>query len=143
MNSQVEVDPTLTAEGGRLAFGHPLRLGGAGGELTVVEGRVWLTRRGEPDDFVLMPGERVLLNPSHGAVIEAWDAGRAAVVRWQPRGQGLVVLALTEGLRGLAFLAVRAAAGFEALARKAAATASRAQGCINAGDSIASCGALK
>jgi Protein of unknown function (DUF2917) len=127
----------------RLAAGEALLLGRLGGELTVVDGRVWLTRDGDLGDHIVEPGERLRVGVGENAVIEAARTGAAITVRWQPRRQRFVGALLAEPLRGLAFLAGRAAAGFAALARNAAASASRAQGCISGGDSIASSGALK
>ena len=127
----------------RLASGEALHLGRLGGELIVVDGRVWLTRDNDLGDHVVQPGERLRLGVGENAVIEAARTGGAITVRWNPRRQGFVGALLAEPLRGLAFLTGLAAAGFAALARSAAASASRAQGCINDGNSIASSGALK
>ncbi len=108
----------------RLAAGEARRLGGRGGELTVVAGRVWLTRRGDLGDHVLGTGQRVRLGTDEAAVIEAWDAAAGATVRWQPHRAGFVAAVLAEPLRGLAFLARSAALACAAVARRA----SRAQG---------------
>jgi hypothetical protein len=54
-------------------------------------------------------------------------------VRWTPRRQTFIGAVLAEPLRGVAFLAARAADGFAALARKAAEGAKHAQGCISGG----------
>jgi len=112
MNSQLvrnrrsaSATPALTY---RIDAGHALRLGRLGGELSVVRGRVWLTRDGDLGDHIVEPAHRVRL----GAAENAFVAGLAA-------------------------------SGFAALARNAAASARRAQGCISAGDSMASSGALK
>ena len=107
-----------------LVSGEARRLDARGGELTVVSGRVWLTRRGDLGDHVLTTGQRVRLGVSEDAVIEAWDAAEGACVRWQVRRGGFVGAVLAEPLRGVAFLARRLALGFAALARGAA----RAQG---------------
>ena len=127
----------------RLASGEALHLGRLGGELAVVEGRVWLTRDGDLGDHVVEPGQRVRLGVDENAVIEPARTGETVAVRWYPRRQSFVGALAEEPLRGLAFLTGLAARGFVALARSAAASASRAQGCINGGDSIASSGALK
>lgn len=116
-----------------LPAGEARRVGEGAGELTVLRGRVWLTGRcgpGDGSDRVLSPGDSLRLTDGDGAVVESWRRGEGAVLRWQPRAQRL-------GLAGFAgaFLA--------ALARNAASSASRAQGCISAGDSIASSGAVK
>ena len=138
MNAQLDRNPTQ-----RVARGQALQLGRLGGELTVVEGRVWLTRDGDPGDHRIDAGQRVRLGVAEDAVIESWDSGEPVVVRWNPRRQTFFGALLAEPLRGLAFVARFAAGGFAALARSAAASASRAQGCISGGDSMASSGALK
>ncbi len=127
----------------RLATGEALHLGRLGGDLVVVDGRVWLTRDGDLGDHVVEPGQKIRLAVNENAVIESADTGSAATVRWYPRRQSFVDALAEAPLRGLAFLTGLVAKGFVALARSAAASASRAQGCINGGDSMASSGALK
>jgi hypothetical protein len=159
MTAQLVQSPLLTfaaasaAHSRRLPVGTALRLSRGGGELVVLEGRVWLTRgghTGDTGDHVLEPGQRMRLVAGQNAVIEAWDRDQAAVVRWQPQPQGVLAVGQALVLRALAFFAGEAALGLRglagglaALARSAASSASRAQGCINAGDSIACSGALK
>ena len=123
--------------------GNAMRLDRLGGELSVLQGRVWLTREGDPDDHLVEAGQRVRFGVAEDAVIESWDSGQPLVVRWNPRRQSFFGALLAEPLRGLAFLTGLLAGGFAALARSAAASASRAQGCISGGDSMASSGALK
>jgi len=118
-------------------------LGRLGGELTVLDGRIWLTRANDLGDHFVEPGERVRLAVDDNAVIEPARSGASVTVRWNPRRQSFVGAVLAEPLRGVAFLAGRLAAGFAALARSAAASASQAQGCISGGDSMACSGALK
>lgn len=152
MNAQSGLNLSLTSFVAvrALAVGQALRLGRLGGELTVLEGRVWLTRDGDLGDHVIEAGQHLRVGVDQNAVIEPWDARRAASVRWVPRRQGFFGAILVEPLRALAWFAgvaargLRAGAGgFSALARSAAASASRAQGCISGGDSMASSGALK
>ncbi len=138
MNAQLD---RTTAR--RVNAGQALPLGRLGGELTVVEGRVWLTRDNDLGDHVYGPGERVRLAVGENGVIESLDRAQAASVRWNPRRQSFVGALLAEPLRGVAFLTGLAARGFAALARSAAASACRAQGSISGGDSMASSGALK
>lgn len=121
-----------------------------GGELRVTEGRVWLTRSGDLDDHLIEAGQRIRLNGSEGAIIEAWQPAAGARVQWLPQRQPLPARAFAGALRGFAAVAFAAefgarvlARGFAALARNAASSARRAQGCISIGDSIASSGALK
>ena len=127
----------------RLASGEALHLGRLGGELAVVDGRVWLTRDGDLGDHVVEPGQRIRLAVNENAVIEPTGTGETVTLRWNPRRQSFVGALAEMPLRGLAFLAGLVARGFAALARSAAASASRAQGCISGGDSIASSGALR
>ena len=138
MNAQLDRNATL-----RLSDGQALQLGRLGGEITVLQGRLWLTRDNDLGDFVVAPGERVRLAVGEHGVVESLETGATATFRWAPRRQTFFGAVLAEPLRGLAFLAGVAARGFAALARKAAESACRAQGSINAGDSIASSGALK
>lgn len=126
-----------------LATGQAIHLGRLGGELTVLEGRVWLTRDGDLGDHRVEAGERLRLAVGENAVIEPWDAGHTVSVQWKPRRQGFFGAVLAEPLRALAWALGALAGGFSALARSAAASASRAQGCISGGDSMASSGALK
>ena len=116
-----------------LAPGQARRLGLGGGELTVLRGRVWITGECGDADQILSPGQSPRVNDAQAVVIEAWDRGEGASVRWQARRPLLQGLPL----RGFA------GAFFAALARSAASSANRAQGCINAGDSMASSGAVK
>lgn len=116
-----------------LAPGEARRLGLGDGELTVLRGRVWLTGECGDADQILSPGQSLRVGDAQAVVIEAWDRGAGASLRWQARRPLLQGLPL----RGWA------GAFFAALARSAASSASRAQGCIKAGDSIASSGAVK
>ena len=127
----------------RVSSGQALQLGRLGGELTVIEGRVWLTRDNDLGDFVFEPGQRVRLAVGEHGVIESLDSNHSVTVRWNPRRQSFLGALLAEPLRGLAFLTGVAARGFAALARRAADSACRAQGSISGGDSMASSGALK
>jgi Protein of unknown function (DUF2917) len=123
------------------------------GELTVIDGRVWVTRKDDLGDHVLEAGCSVRFGADAGLVLEPW--GESATVRWRRQPQpvrppAFLAGALAAGLRGLATLAGAAAAalrgaegGLAALARKAASSAKRAQFCISGGDSMASSGALK
>ena len=127
----------------RLGSGQAMRLDRLGGDLRVIEGRVWLTRDGELGDHFVEPGQKVRLAAGEDAVISPARTGETITVRWNPRRQGFFGALLARPLRGAAFLAGLAARGFAALAHSAAASACRAQGCISAGDSMASSGALK
>lgn len=105
--------------GQRLLPGQARRVGHGIGELSVLAGRVWITGDG-PDDRVLEAGQRMRLERAQHWVIESLDAGGTASVAWRPRASVLQRLGLRE----------RLGAVFAALARKAAPSASRAQGCM-------------
>lgn len=145
MNTHSDLNPGRTKANTTLALatGQAIHLGRLGGELTVLEGRVWLTRDSDLGDHRVEAGERLRLAVGENAVIEPWDAGHAVSVQWKPRRQGFFGAVLAEPLRALAWALGALAGGFSALARSAAASASRAQGCISGGDSMASSGALK
>jgi hypothetical protein len=124
----------------RLGAAQALQLGRLGGELTVVEGRVWLTRDNDLGDFLVEPGQRVRLAVGENGVIESLDARHDVLLRWNPRRQSFIGALIAEPLRGAAFLTGVAARGFAALARSAAAGACRAQGSISGESSQRSTG---
>ena len=66
----------------RLIEGRALSLGGHGGEMSVVSGRVWLTRAGDERDHVLGVGESIRIGGPGSAVVEA--LGRGAEIAWRP-----------------------------------------------------------
>jgi len=123
----------LDALGQRLLPGQARRVGHGAGELTVLSGRIWLTGQGDCEDRVLGAGERLRLDSAGGVVMESFDRAQYASVAWRPHSSVFHRL----GLRDLA------GAALAALARRAASSASRAHGSINAGDSMACSGALK
>jgi hypothetical protein len=104
----------------QLAAGRAHRLAAGAGELTVLQGRVWVTGQGDGEDRVLSRGERLRLVDASSVVVEPWDRGQGAVLRWQPRRAGVHGFGLRALLDGL----------FAAFARKAASSASRPQGCM-------------
>jgi hypothetical protein len=141
------------AAGQRLLAGQALRVSPWPGELSVVDGRIWMTRRGDSEDYFLEPGQKLHFTGAEGAVIEA-DAP-AASLHWEPSTQvpprapffaaaRVGTLRLLAGLAGGMALGLDAARlRLEALARDAASRAKRAQGCISMGDSMACAGALQ
>ena len=146
MNKQLGTDPQRgRRDTDRLLLGgEVLRIESWPGQLTVVDGRVWLTRRGDGNDHVLHGGQHIAVSGRDGVVLEAWD-GAGATVRWQPAAQalpraGFAPAAWPAGVMRRFALGLAAAAGrFAAAARNAASSASRAQGRICSGESMA-CG---
>jgi len=116
--------------------------------LVAVGDRLWVTRGGDWQDHVLEPGERLRVQRGDDLVLSGFDREGAVAWQWQPlptlawrqvmrrRVVGTAFDAAARGLRGLA-------GGFAALARSAADIACRAQGCIRAGDSMASAGTVQ
>jgi hypothetical protein len=127
MNAQSDNNPlsVLDKLGQRLMPGQARRVGPGAGELTVLSGRVWLTRPGDEQDRVLEPGHRLNVSASERVVMESLDRTAPASVVWRPRGSTLQRL----GLRGV--FAGALAGVLAALARRAASSASRAQGCMS------------
>jgi len=72
-----------------LAFGEAQRLRGLVGELTVASGRVWLTRDGDLDDYVLGAGDHFMLAADDVVVVEAWQRDESTTLAWRPRRQAL------------------------------------------------------
>ncbi|WP_411885626.1 DUF2917 domain-containing protein [Polaromonas sp. YR568] len=111
----------------RLTPGQTLRLRQSG-ELTVLRGRLWLTRNKDPDDHFIEAGQRVRLGAGENAVIEPAGTAQGASLHWEPCRRNFARALLARPLSGAAFLALLAARGFMALARIAAAGARRARG---------------
>ena len=115
--------------------------------LTSLAGSVWVTRSDDLNDYVLQPGERLTLSRGEQVTVSALDAAQPAQWDWRfapaRSPQRRAREAVARVLDGAARVLECAAAGFAALARSAASMASRAQGCIKAGDSMASAGTLQ
>jgi Protein of unknown function (DUF2917) len=110
------------------------------------EGALWVTRLGDPQDHVLARGERLAVRRGDDLLLQAWRRDQPAVWDWQPLAvvrYGFRREALGWAWAGAARALRSAAEGFAALARNAAARACRAQGCIAAGDSMASAGTVQ
>ena len=71
----------------RLARGEALHLGGVSGQLTVLQGRLWLTRHHECTDHFVAAGERIVIKAGEGVVIEPVGAGNGVRVHWWPEGR--------------------------------------------------------
>ena len=116
--------------------------------LRATDGRLWVTRHSDWDDHILGPGERLLVRRGDDLVVSPWERGGDAAWEWQPLPAPVWVQALRRRVLGAGFAAAeRALRGtadvLAALARKAAAIARRAQGCMAAGDSMASAGTVQ
>jgi Protein of unknown function (DUF2917) len=115
--------------------------------LCVRGGTLWVTRSGDPEDHVLGHGERLAVARGDDLVLQAWRNDVPAVWDWQPwpaPARYRLRRAVPAWAWGRCARALRGAAdGLAALARSAAANASRAHGCISAGDSIAAGGAVQ
>jgi Protein of unknown function (DUF2917) len=115
--------------------------------LTSLTGSVWVTRRGDPDDYVLQPGERLALSRGEAVTVSALHEDQPALWDWcfapARSPQRRVREAVALGFDAAARVFERGAAGLAALARSAASMACRAQGCIKAGDSMASAGTVQ
>lgn len=110
-------------------------------------GCLWVTRQGDLNDYVLGAGQRLALTRGDRVSVGAWSASEPALWDWTPM-QPAQRYRLAREVAGLAFDATArvlrgAAEGLAALARSAASMACRAQGCIKAGDSMASAGTVQ
>lgn len=115
------------------------------GALTVRSGRVWVTHDALPGDWVLEAGQSLRLRRGDQAVVEDWDARQPATLEWQPDLSLVQRARLGWAWRTLADGADALARGLDGLAdwaraRSAAPSASRAQGSMKSGASMASCG---
>ena len=136
-----------------LREGQTLKIEHAVGEVAVLKGRIWVTRESDLGDHVVEAGGRFMVCAKDVAVIEAWSRSEGVSLAWTPRRQVPPLEAFVRGfaaagLRGLAAGAAFLAAGLrfgelDALARKAASMARRAQGCICSGESMASAGTVQ
>ncbi len=103
--------------------------------LTALGGRLWVTRDGDLNDYVLDLGQRIAVGRGDRVTVGAWQPGEATQWTWTPAAEPPRYGFLRAGVAlafGAASRALRGAAdGFAALARSAAAIASRAQGCIS------------
>ena len=138
----------LLGDGALQACGVRLLRTRRAGRLTVKAGRAWITREGDLDDHVLSAGEAVELRAHEQIVVEPWEGGTQVRLAWCSAQRRAALLRGVELLRvaALRFVAGWSAAAGErlsALARSAAASASRAQGAMPCAESSASSGALQ
>ena len=62
---------------------HAIRLGRGVHQLLSTQGRIWLTREGDPRDYFVEPGQSLRLAGPARLHVSA-EGGRAAVLHWQP-----------------------------------------------------------
>lgn len=101
--------------------------------LTALGGRLWVTRRGDLNDYVLEPGERLALARGDDVTVGGWQRDQPALWDWAPaaaQGRPGLLRSLVAVAFGTAARALRGAAdGLSALARNSASIACRAEGC--------------
>lgn len=112
------------------------------GTLQVSTGQAWVTRDGFANDWVLSPGDSLLLRAGEQITLGPLHEGRPVALSLPGPQPGLPAALRTALLARAAGLARGLGEGLLALARKAEATACRAQGSICAGESMASAGGL-
>ncbi|MDQ2780202.1 MAG: DUF2917 domain-containing protein [Pseudomonadota bacterium] len=117
-----------------LAAGQARHLDRRGGELTVLTGRLWLTRNGAQGDHFLEAGAAVQINADEFAVVESAFQGQGSTLRWAPRTQTLAGRILAGPLLGSALAAHAVANGIGALAQRLSGAAQRARGCTDRAD---------
>jgi hypothetical protein len=115
--------------------------------LTPRRGCLWVTREGDLNDYIVNAGQRLALARGDRVSVGAWSADGPALWDWTPMRPAPRYRLLRDAVGAAFDLAARAlrgvADGLAALARSAAAIACRAQGCMKAGDSIASAGTVQ
>ncbi len=112
--------------------------------IEVLSGGLWITRLGDNEDYLLGPGDTLLLHGGDDVALESTEHGVTTVWRWQPDAldDGESRDALDDRAPDHARRARRGGL-FAALARSAASIARLAHGSIRSGDSIASGGAVQ
>jgi hypothetical protein len=70
-----------------LLYRRAITLGPEAGELTIVEGIAWLTRKDDAGDYFLQPGESLRIEAGERAVIESGTLHAFLGFRWQPVAQ--------------------------------------------------------
>jgi hypothetical protein len=67
----------------------PVVIERATGVLRVIDGRVWVTQRGDNRDCVLGVHDRLRLVDARRVVIESWTPGEPATIDWTPQHSAL------------------------------------------------------
>ncbi|MCK6431480.1 MAG: DUF2917 domain-containing protein [Burkholderiaceae bacterium] len=95
------------------------------GWLSVRQGRAWITRQGEPDDWVVEAGKRLPLVAGADLLVGPWDGSEPVTVRWErvepdaAAATGVLRRGAARALHGLAARLSAAAHAVEAVARRA------------------------
>ncbi|MCK6419467.1 MAG: DUF2917 domain-containing protein [Aquabacterium sp.] len=95
------------------------------GWLSVCQGRAWITRQGELDDWVVEAGGRLPLAGGADLLVGPWDASEPVTVSWErvePDGAaatGVLRRGAARALHGLAARLSSAARAVEGVARRA------------------------
>ena len=113
------------------------------GTLQVTTGQAWVTRDGFANDWVLAAGDSLPLRAGEHITLGPLHEGRPVGLSLPGPQPGLPAALRGALLTRAAGLARGLGEALIALARSADAMAKRAQGCICAGESMASSGALK
>lgn len=56
------------------------------GELTISGATAWITRSGDPNDYVLVPGDTLPVTAGDDLVIEPWRSGEQVELLFRPAG---------------------------------------------------------
>ena len=110
-----------------LDWGTPLHFVRRSGELRVKSGQVWITREGDPDDYVLDAGARVVIGRGDAVLVQPWRHGEVADVAWHASAESWAG-ACARRIAASGAAAVAAAAGTLAVGLRRAAQAVAALG---------------
>jgi hypothetical protein len=75
--------PVLSPGPQLLSERQPMCLGARGGQLIVISGKLWVTRRNDLHDYLVGTGERLRIAPGEQAIAEAVRSRQVALV-WKP-----------------------------------------------------------
>ena len=83
-----------------LSGGRVLPLGASGGRLEVLQGRVWLTRAGDPADYFVDLGHSIVVPSTGRALVAAVDEAKPALVAWRPHRVAERIAAAARSMTG-------------------------------------------
>lgn len=105
------------------------------GWLSVRQGRAWITRHGELDDWVVEAGTRLPLAGGADLLVGPWDGNEPVTVSWErvepdaAAATGVLRRSAARALHGLAARLSAAARAVEAVARRAQGAGSAVDRC--------------